>query len=564
MLGGPITSVAVEKWSIGKMLCLGTLMVIALPASYIFSSYAPEVYAEQVTRNATWKSWTGLLRDDGMALDSLNQFFTLDIVFHYTMYNKEEIDRSFYYDIALRGRDSSDDEWTVMTSNRRFRRLFCKIGRTDCFGIAALHQIYLPYSFYRVDFSIPHQDIDFISSADYTFRHVRTHFTFYELCLRYTFVFLTLWRLLSFYHAHNKILGSCVCLGDSAMMHEQQVVWLLFAGLFLVNDPFFIFTVTSPSWMAHIVSAIFNVTFVAFLLLFILVMADVTALPLSIRPEFSLRYLGLRLIVIAGLWTAVVIGYTHTRARQGTDASYDVADNDLGMYEILTFVVYICGLVAFFWLVYLLLRRTGQLQEEEGPVVLRMRRSGRSAVPPAPAARGRQQASLFKDRPVRGSSAMRGGRGISVLGDDEDDFGDLGTGLGATTFGFGPGVDGDVARAKRFYFFVGITLVYLLCMLLAWIVAVVSAPENLPIGHLHRNTGELTASLAMTNIFVYVVAAAYSPDSEYSPPMQEDDGFGAGADIGRSYRGGGAGIGAGQGKSYYSAYATSSGPSMFE
>lgn len=102
---------------------------------------APEVYAEQVAHNATWRSWTGLLRDDGMALDSLNQFFTLDILFHYTMYNKEEIDRSFYYDIALRGRDSSDDEWTLMTSSRRFRRLFCKIGRQDCFGIAVLHQV---------------------------------------------------------------------------------------------------------------------------------------------------------------------------------------------------------------------------------------------------------------------------------------------------------------------------------------------------------------------------------------------------------------------------------------
>lgn len=217
------------------------------------------------------------------------QFFTLDVVPHYDLYKEEEIDRSFHFDIALRGRDSDEEQWTLLSSARRYRRLFCKFGRKDCFGIAVLHQISIPYAFYRVDFSVPHQRIDFVSSADFRFKYVRTHFSFYELALRYTLIFITLWRLYSFHAACRSAGSGLLPLLDSSLMAEQRVTYLLLLTTLLNNDPLYLFAVVNGGWTSHLLAAVFTMAFIASLLLFMITMADLSALPAGRRPELSSR-----------------------------------------------------------------------------------------------------------------------------------------------------------------------------------------------------------------------------------------------------------------------------------
>lgn len=50
-------------------------------------------------------------------------------------------------------------------------------------------------------------------------------------------------------------------------------------------------------------------------------------------------------------------------------------------------------------------------------------------------------------------------------------------------------------------------------MAMAWIIAVMGGPERLPIGHLHRNAGELTSTLVLTTMFSAMVASGFKPSS---------------------------------------------------
>lgn len=305
------------------------------------------MYAEQLHRNQTWQEWSGLLRDDGMALDSLNQFFTLDVKFHYKDSRVQEVHRSFHYDIVLRGRDSDKEQWTVMTAARRYRRLFCKMRRDRCFGITLLHQVSAPaprsacvapltdrpallrapdphalqllsrrlhhpgpghFVHFRGGLPVPIRPVRRLRTRapappprpDRAPRARSTRFSFYELALRYSLLFIAVWRTWAFASACQQATGSGCALTDPSLMAEQRcaprtrasrprccapaltarptpprrsVVGLLLATLFLLNDPLYLFTVTSGGWMSRVLSALFTVTFGCALVLFVLVRA---------------------------------------------------------------------------------------------------------------------------------------------------------------------------------------------------------------------------------------------------------------------------------------------------
>eukprot|EP00741_Cyanophora_paradoxa_P004224 tig00000789_g4102.t1 len=359
--GAPSLTLRIEKLSMSgvalTVLVFGTLVA----ATVVIGIYGPQMHIGdadselqmyQLPANPGDK-WTfeATLRN----MDQWNRRF---VVSAYPFNKKSDVAGfsklgTFYIDLS--GRSSSSEPWTpIVKGSKKQRTINCMQGKPRCELIPIMQESFLHYREYLVTVTVDNfaSEVDFLSSLGFQFLFTNKQYTLFELVARYSFLLVTL---------------VCVGVGLQSMrpyaardwIPEQRWVGMLALACIAFNNPIFICDLLVDSWVFPFITNLFQVSFVACLMLVWLLVAD-SIMEDEAKRTFLSFYLP-KLLLVSTIWVILISLFTLDMFHQISDPAY-LAYTDFSAFPYVVGALTVLMLIYLCWIAYLSFRIVGELR----------------------------------------------------------------------------------------------------------------------------------------------------------------------------------------------------------
>jgi len=321
---------------------------VAFILCVIVGLFGPNVLSSLTPDPATGLSqpgnvWTATVN----GLSKLNQQFLLICRIDNDENQLHGIDKEIDFNISMSGKVGLNTEWKRIVSAIHKHRVVCGQNYTSCNSVLLVHEPYIAYYGYQFNISILSPD-SFIGNVTFTFSYMNDNFTLFELWFRFVFLIISFAIIVSF---AIKLRG--YAWRDWTL--EQKWIAVLLFGLLAFNNPFFPIEILVDSWFPPFLDIIFTVTFILFILLFILVIIDGIKLEERER-EFKKFYLP-KLFILGLLWIAIVGVFSWQEYNELIDPTIAIEQTTIIIgFEIVMLILVLCY---FFWLLYAIFRACG-------------------------------------------------------------------------------------------------------------------------------------------------------------------------------------------------------------
>lgn len=171
-------------------------------------------------------------------------------------------------------------------------------------------------------------------------------YSFYELCFRYFFIFITIFISL-IYLIYTRM---------KQLFHEWHLEqrWILILLIFLIffNNPFYIFQFISYTSLFPFLNISFKVTYICLLLLILLMNTH----SIYVKNRSFLSFYFLKFLLIGSLWFILILGFTYTNFQRDPAFSFS---EETRFYKLLIGFIISLLFLYFLLLFYYILRIIG-------------------------------------------------------------------------------------------------------------------------------------------------------------------------------------------------------------
>eukprot|EP00761_Pharyngomonas_kirbyi_P000454 gb/GECH01000454.1/.p1 GENE.gb/GECH01000454.1/~~gb/GECH01000454.1/.p1 ORF type:complete len:478 (+),score=95.11 gb/GECH01000454.1/:1-1434(+) len=359
-----------KPWQIGLLLTFFIVIGFILILVGIFTGPHPYSVNRRWTNDTQGLVYMGeiYLEHEHAQMEGINSEFYIDVQFVHENAAMESFGKDdVQLDARLYGRDSTADEWNALTSEgyTATRTLQCPQNETLCDGMLILHENFVGYSMYKVDFRFqnlgPYWREGRLGAIQSNFVYGSESYAVYSIVWRFVFLAVDLLFLLVFILALIRLR-----LGIKEYSLEQNWTLVLLSGLVFFNNPVYALIYASASWFFYLVNILFEITFIGLFLFALLSITHANVLDQR-RLTFAKFFLP-KFILIVVIWLLLVISFSYTSKLEHDDPSA-VVSSDYRLNDYLRYVG--LGFFAAYvvWLVYLVFkglektaeRRTGRV-----------------------------------------------------------------------------------------------------------------------------------------------------------------------------------------------------------
>lgn len=287
---------------------------------------------------------TGILMRDGVTwahtfgdFKLLNKLWLLDVTPYKWDANASQTwqDKDLEFNVSIFGSDDENmdpSRWKTIIANDTHRMDFTCDDRTrrDCDLFTLVDMQYIDYAWYRVELHLaPSSARELVGDMKFSLYTYNLSFSTMELGLRLAYLFVALLAMMVFV---VKMRGTKF----AEWTFEQKSAFFLVLGLLLYNDILFPFEFWLRGWFFEFTNSVFEVLFIAGLMLFWLIVIDKIG---KDELTFAWNYWRLGKAVLVAIYAILAISFfTWIRIRAAKDPIYGDREDLVGPLVLFYFV----------------------------------------------------------------------------------------------------------------------------------------------------------------------------------------------------------------------------------
>eukprot|EP00002_Diphylleia_rotans_P008246 TRINITY_DN1798_c0_g1_i2.p1 TRINITY_DN1798_c0_g1~~TRINITY_DN1798_c0_g1_i2.p1 ORF type:complete len:502 (-),score=71.21 TRINITY_DN1798_c0_g1_i2:955-2460(-) len=351
--------------------CSIFIFTIFFVVGIIFGVLGPSVYTYQYLNafncpsgvtsfNETLCEGTDLSKKDEMFgalvsnLDKFDRELIVEVEFENKNYTAAAINEKVLIDIILIGGQSPGGQGQILNKGDDYsyeKTVKCSRGNKRCNSVELLHITFIEYKYYTITI-VMNEDNPWIGNAYFTFKYVNAEYTVFELWFRIIFLLTSIGIFIWFIKKMKQV-------SSYEWTLEQKWMVLLMIGLIFLNNPLYVFTITTDHIFPYVINNMFMFGFLATLLTFWLCLLD--AMSKSSTMRTIQHFYAPKVLLVGILWVFAVAAYSLISKYRNDDPRYSPGD-DVESVKALLAIYFIFVAIYIIWFGYLVYKALKEIQ----------------------------------------------------------------------------------------------------------------------------------------------------------------------------------------------------------